>query len=156
MSNQFQPLRFAAGERVQWLSKAQITEANFFEHRKRLRQSRFFANFGKELDRFAHSQFEQIVDRFPVQFHIQDVRLKTAAFALGAAYVKVAQELHFDLFETGSGTTFAASFAGTGHARDTGEDAKWKVDIDIFQIVLRGAHDLDERCRFPARFRYRN
>ena len=47
-------------------------------------------------------------------------------------------------------------FAGTGHARDTGEDAKWKVDIDIFQIVLRGAHDLDERCRFPARFRYRN
>src|SRR6266480_176944 len=44
-------------------------------------------------------------------------------------------------------------FAGTGHARDTGEDAKWKVDIDIFQIVLRGAHDLDERCRFPARFR---
>ena len=27
-------------------------------------------------------------------------------------------------------------FAGTGHARDTGEDAKRKIDIDIFQIVL--------------------
>ena len=112
MSNQFQPLRFAAGERVQRLSKAQITEANFFEHRKRLGQSRFFADLGKELDRFAHSQFEQIVDRFSVQFHIQHVRLKTAAFAFGAAHVKVAQELHFDLFETGSGTTFAASTAG--------------------------------------------
>src|SRR5207249_8722636 len=112
MSNQFQPLRFAAGERVQWLSKAQITKANFFEHGKRLGQSRFFADLGEELDCFAHSQLEQIVDRFLVQFHIQHVRLKTAAFALGAAYVKIAQELHLDLFETGAGTTFAASTAG--------------------------------------------
>ena len=43
-------------------------------------------------------------------------------------------------------------FAGTGNARDTGEDAKRKIDIDIFQVVLGGACDLDEGCRFPARF----
>jgi hypothetical protein len=47
-------------------------------------------------------------------------------------------------------------FAGTGNAGDTGEDAKRKIDIDIFQVVVGGASNLDERRRFPARFGYGN
>src|SRR5437660_4674360 len=44
-------------------------------------------------------------------------------------------------------------FAGTRDAGDTGEDADWKMDIDILQIVLARAGDLDRRCRSSPRFR---
>ena len=47
-------------------------------------------------------------------------------------------------------------FAGTGNAGDAGENAERKIDIDILQIVLARAGDLDRRSRFAARFRNRN
>ena len=61
------------------------------------------------------------MNRFAVQFHFQNVRLKTSAFAFGAAHVKIAQELHLDFLETGAATTFAASAAGVEGERARGQ-----------------------------------
>ena len=44
-----------------------------------------------------------------MELDAQDVRLKTAAFALGAADIKIAQELHLDLFKTGAAATLATA-----------------------------------------------
>src|SRR5437588_7953919 len=117
MTNQFQSLRFTPGERIQWLTESQIAETNFFKHCERLRKISPLTDLRKELDRFAHSQLEQIVNGIPVQFYLQHVRLKTAAFALRASHVKIAQELHLDLFETGARASFAAAAAGVERER---------------------------------------
>ncbi len=36
-----------------------------------------------------------------------------------------------------------SGFAGPGHSSYTREDAEWHLDVDIFQIVLSRAEDLD-------------
>ena len=34
-------------------------------------------------------------------------------------------------------------FPGTGNAGDTCENAQWKIDVDVFKVVLSRANDLD-------------
>src|SRR5450432_397601 len=111
MPNELEPLRFSAGKRVQRLTEPQITEAHFLEDRERLREPLRLADPGKEFDRLAHGQFEQIVNRAPLQFDLQDMRLKAAAFAFRATHVKIAQKLHLDFFETGSAATLTPAAA---------------------------------------------
>ena len=90
VSHQFQPLRFAAGKRVERLTEPQITETNFFEHVERIGQTFLLADPAKELDRFVHSQVEHVVNRFAVHLNFEHVRLKSVTFAFGAAHIKVA------------------------------------------------------------------
>ncbi len=114
MSNQLEPLRFAAGKRVERLPQPQVTEPDFLEHFQavgNLRAARV-VDLGKEFDRFANRQFQQIGNRSAAQAHFQNVRLKAFAFAFGAAHVKIAQKLHFDLLVTCAGAALAASAAG--------------------------------------------
>src|ERR1700693_562951 len=109
VSNQLQALRFAAGKRVQGLAEAQVTQANFIQNIERLGEGLEFADLPEELDRFVNSQFEQIVNRLAVQFNFQDMRLESFSFAFGAPHIEIAQELHFDLLEAGSGAAFATT-----------------------------------------------
>src|SRR5207248_4583554 len=49
-----------------------------------------------------------------------------------------------------------SGFAGPGHSSNTRENAEWQVDVDIFQIVLSRAEDLDRRNRSSTGLRDRN
>src|SRR5678815_1206966 len=100
MSYQLEPLRFAAGQGVQWLTQPQITKPNFLEHFEAGGDSRaaIFAGLRKEMDRFTDRELKNVVNRFLVQTHLQHVRLETLSFAFRAAHIKIAQELHLDLF----------------------------------------------------------
>ena len=112
MPDQLQPLRFAAGQGVERLPEPQITEAHFIEHIEFVAEFLGFANLREKLDCFTYRHLEDAVDRFSVELDAQDVRLKTAAFALGAPHVEIAQELHLDLFEAGAATALATAAAG--------------------------------------------
>src|SRR5438128_4098676 len=43
-----------------------------------------------------------------------------------------------------------------GNAGDACEDAEWKIDVDVLEVVLARAANPDRRCRPSARFRHRN
>ncbi len=111
------------------MAEPQVTETNFFKHCERLRKISPLTDLREELDRFAHSQLEQIVDGFPVQFHLQHVRLKTAAFAFRAPHVQIAQELHLDLFKTRARTSFAAAAAGVERERARGQSLRHRFRL---------------------------
>src|SRR5215208_6712671 len=66
----------------------------------------------KELNGFANREFKNVVNRFLVQAHLQHVWLETFAFAFCAAHIKIAQELHLDLFVTCTRATFATPVTG--------------------------------------------
>ena len=102
MPNELQTLRFATGERVERLAESQITETDFIQNIERLRQRFRFADLREKMNRFADGHLEHIVNRFAVQVGLQHVRLESFSFALGAANIKIAQELHLDFFETGA------------------------------------------------------
>ena len=129
MPDEFQPLRFAAGKRVERLSEPQIAEPNFFEHIERLRKIFLLADLREELNRFGHGQLEHVVNRFAVQLHLQHVRLKTAAFAFRAAHIEIAQELHLDLFETGAGAALATAAAGVERERARGQSLRHRFRL---------------------------
>src|SRR4051794_35216579 len=112
MCNQFQTLRFAAGESVQRLTEPQVTKSDFIKDIEFAAELFGLANQREELDRFTYCHLEDVVDRSAVQLHFQDVRLEPAAFALRAAHVEIAQELHLDFLEAGPATALAASAAG--------------------------------------------
>src|SRR6267154_5834675 len=78
MSDQLQPLRFAAGQGVQRLTQPQITKPNFVEHFEAVGNSRaaIFAGSRKEVNGFADREFKNVVNRFLVQAHLQHVRLE--------------------------------------------------------------------------------
>src|SRR5262245_27692680 len=101
MPNKFQALRFAAAQRVQRLAKSQIAESDLIENIERLGERFRFADLREELDRLSHREPEQIVKRFAVELDFEHVRLEAFPFALRAAYVEIAQELHLYFFETG-------------------------------------------------------
>src|SRR3954465_14174271 len=109
MADQLEPLRFAAAERVQRLAESDVAEPDFIEHVERIAQLLLFANLREELDRFAHRHLQDVVDRFPVEQHPQDMRLEALPFAFRTAHEEIAQELHLDLFEAGAATTLATS-----------------------------------------------
>ena len=69
------------------------------------------------------------MNRFAVQLHFQDVRLKPPAFAFGAAHVEIAQELHLDFLETGAATTFAAAAAGIEGERARGQSLRHRFRL---------------------------
>src|SRR5437764_3428385 len=117
VSDELKPLRFAAGKRVERLAEPQISEPDFIQNIERIAELFRFADQREKLDRFVNSQLEHVVNRLLVQLHAQDVRLKTAAFAFGAANVKIAQELHLDLFKPGAAAAFAAAAAGVERER---------------------------------------
>ena len=110
--DEFQPLRFAAGESVERLAKAQITESDFLQDCERTGEPFAFVEFAEKMHRLAHGQFEQFVDRVAAQLHFQDMRLEPSTFAFRAAHVEVAQELHFDFLEAGPAAALATSAAG--------------------------------------------
>jgi predicted dienelactone hydrolase len=113
-------LRLTATQRIQRLPESQITEPDFLEYIERPGKRFQFADLCEELNRFVHSQFEHIVDRFTVQLNFEHVRLKAPAFAFGAAYIEVAQKLHLNLFVTRARTALATSAAGIERERACG------------------------------------
>ena len=72
------------------MTEPQITEPDFIEYIQRLGESLLFADLNEKLDRFAHGQLQDIVNRFVVQFNFQHVRLKPFPFAFGAAHIEIA------------------------------------------------------------------
>src|SRR5205085_2923112 len=127
--DEFQPLRFAAGKRVERLAEPQISEPDFIQNIERIAELFRFADQREKLDRFVNSQLEHVVNRLLVQLHAQDVRLKTAAFAFGAANVKIAQELHLDLFKPGAAAAFAAAAAGVERERARRESLRHRFRL---------------------------
>ena len=112
MPDELEPLRFAAGKSVERLAESQITEPDFLQHVERSGERLLLPRSREKLDRLAHGHLEHFVNRFAVEFHFQHVRLEAPAFAFRAAHVKIAQELHLDLLETGAAATLAAAAAG--------------------------------------------
>src|SRR5437764_1840637 len=112
VSDELKPLRFTAGKRIERLAEPQITEPDFIEDIERIAEFFRFADQREKLNGFMNSQLEHVGNRLLGQLHPQNVRLKTAAFAFGAANVKIAQELHLDLFEPGAAAAFATAAAG--------------------------------------------
>ena len=129
MPDQFQPLRFAAGQRVERLAQPQITKPDFLEHIQRFAELFRFADLREELDRFAHGQLEHVVDRFAVELDLQNVRLEATALAFRAAHKKIAQELHLDLFETGAAATLATAAAGIEGERARGQTLRHRFRL---------------------------
>ena len=121
MPNQLQSLRFAAGQRVQWLSEPQIGEPDFFQNLKRLRQTLSLADLREKLNGLSDGHLENVVNRFVLHLDLQHVRLKTPAFAFGAADVEIAQELHLDLFEAGAAAALATAAPGIERERARGQ-----------------------------------
>ena len=70
------------------------------------------ADLGEKLDRFRDRQRQHIMNRFAMQLHPEDVRLKAATFALGAAHIEIAQKLHLDFLKPGAAATLATATAG--------------------------------------------
>src|SRR5438874_4221520 len=127
--DQFQTLRFAARKSVERLAESQITETDFIEYIQRIRQSFLFADLREELDRLAYGPLQHVVDRFAVQFNFQDVRLETFAFTFRAAHIKIAQELHLDLFEPRARTALAAAAAGIERERARGQTLRHRFRL---------------------------
>ena len=69
------------------------------------------------------------MDRFAVQFNFQDVRLETFAFTFRAAHIKIAQELHLDLFEPRARTALAAAAAGIERERARGKTLRHRFRL---------------------------
>ena len=69
------------------------------------------------------------MNRFVVQCNLEHVRLKSLPFALGAADVEIAQELHLNLFETGPGATLATTAAGVERERARGQTLRHRFRL---------------------------
>ena len=121
MRDELEPLRFAAGQRIQRLAEPDVAEADFIEHVETVAEPLRFADLREELDRFADRQLEHVVNRFAVELHAQDVRLEAFAFAFRATHEEIAQELHLDLLEAGAATTLATAAAGVEGERARGQ-----------------------------------
>ena len=123
----------AAGEGVERLAKAEITEADVDEWLEEL------AGFGEEvlfffcgclrrdvateclcpLDEFCNGEVENVGDVVVAVFVFEGGEVIALSFAFGAGEVEVGEELHFDFFEAVAETAFAATSAGV-----EGEEAR--------------------------------
>ena len=66
----------------------------------------------QEDNRLIHRHPQHPVDRLPFPPDREDVRLKTAAFAFGAAHEDIAEKLHLDLLKAHAAAALAAARAG--------------------------------------------
>ena len=129
MPDEFEALRFAARKSVQRLTKPQITKADFVQNIERIAELLGFPDLSEKLDRFTDGQLEDVVNGFLVQLHIENVRLKAAAFAFGATDVKIAQELHLDLLKAGAATALATAAAGVERERACGQPLRHRFRL---------------------------
>ena len=90
MADEFQPLGFAAAQRIKRLTQSQITESDFLQNFKRIGQRFLFSDPREPCRCFGHGEFEHIVNRFAVQFNFKHMRLEAPSLAFRAAHVKIA------------------------------------------------------------------
>ena len=62
MPDQFQPLRFAAGQNIERLTQPQISEPHLIQHLEFVSQLLRFTDLGEELDRFADGHLQNVVN----------------------------------------------------------------------------------------------
>ncbi|HZJ16036.1 MAG TPA: hypothetical protein VFD27_13370, partial [Chthoniobacteraceae bacterium] len=125
--DELEPLRFAAGQSVERLTEPKITEPNLLQDAERPCQRLCFSQSGEKLHRFAHRELKHFVNRAPCQLDLLYVRLETPPFALRATHIKIAQELHLDLLETGAATPFATAAAGVERESARGQALRHRV-----------------------------
>ena len=82
MRDQLQPLRFAAGERVQRLAQPDVTEPDFIQDVEAVANLFRFSDLREELDRLAHRHLEDVVNGLAVKLDPQDVRLGTVCLRI--------------------------------------------------------------------------
>src|SRR5262249_7233187 len=119
MFHQLEALALATGQCIDWLAKAQITEADFLQEFQPFRSTHCRARIGKiaeELKCFIHGRIENIGNAplvfRAVNFYFENVQAIPAPIAFRAANEHIAEELHFDLFESGATTTLALALRG--------------------------------------------
>src|SRR5262245_12010740 len=64
-----------------------------------------------------------------MQLHLEHVRLEAFAFAFCAAHIKIAQELHLDLFVTCARATFATSVTGVKRKGACGQALRHRLRL---------------------------
>ena len=121
VADEFEPLAFAAAQGVDRLTAAQVTKADFgeeFEGAQGFLGGARIGKFFEEGNRFFDRGVEHVGDvpgAFRLgrdEFGFEDVRTKALALAIRTAHENVAEELHFDFFESGATASFALSVAG--------------------------------------------
>ena len=115
VTDQLEPLAFAAAEGVDRLTGAEISEADIDQQLESGGGAAGGAGIGEggeETDGFFHRGIQQVADgpgglagRFDGDF--EDVLPVAAAIAHRATDEDIAEELHFDLLETGAPAAFA-------------------------------------------------
>ena len=109
MCGQLEPLRFAPGEEAGGLPESQVAEADILERLQGSGDLGVLGELAEKFQRLGDGHFEDIVDRFAAQLHLEHMRLEALAAAGGADKRDVAEELHFDALVAETGAPLAAS-----------------------------------------------
>src|SRR2546421_6358235 len=81
MTDEFQPLGFAAAQRIQRLPQSQITQSDFVENFERIGERLLFSDLREPCRRFRHGEIKHIMDRLAVQSNFEHVWLETPSLA---------------------------------------------------------------------------
>ena len=132
VTHEFKSLRFTARERVERLTKAQVTEPGFDDHGERLhhRVSLLHAQLAKPLHGFLHGHAEHLVDVLVGERELERMQLVALPFALGAGHIQVAEELHLDLLEAIAPAALAAAFT----AVEAEEAGRYALRLRIIRL----------------------
>ena len=106
--HELQPLRLAAGERVERLPEREVAQPDVFE-RAELRGDR--ARRSEEATRLGHRHGENFRDVFPVEAEFQHFPAEAFPFADRARHVHLGKELHLDGFPARAAAVRAAPVA---------------------------------------------
>src|SRR5205823_1290558 len=91
MRGQLDALRLSSGESCRGLSKAQISQAHFFQDPQLVGD---FGRGGEKLQRLANGQIQRLMDIFSAILYIQGLGLVTRSMALFADQFHVSEKLH--------------------------------------------------------------
>src|SRR5450432_1275713 len=116
MRGKFEALGLTAGKSGCRLAQTQVAQTDFVQH------SQFgddFWNVDEEVERFADSELQHVVDIFVVVADFQDAALKACSAAFLADEFDICKKLHFDGHRTVALASFASA-AGNVEGKMTG------------------------------------
>ena len=99
VTHQFEALRFAARERVQWLPKFQIAQTDIDEW---FQAACDFRIFSEEGDGCFDVKIKYFGDRFPMTFYLEYFGFKALSVTALTGYKEIGDELHLNALITKS------------------------------------------------------